>query len=324
MKEMRRLTRRELLAAGLAGLVGRTVLADAPQPSTRVVLDVPSGACDCHVHIFGDPRGYPWFSGRVYTPPPASVDELLALQRALHMSRVVLVQPSVYGTDNRCLLDALRQLGPRARGVAVIDDQTSEATLDTLAKAGVRGIRLNLTTAGISDPGLARRLFQGAVERAKSRNWHIQLNTQPRVIEAISDLVATSSPTVVIDHFGGPTASEGISQPGYGALLNLVKTGKAYVKISGAFDLMSKNTPTFPDVVPFTRALLAANPQRVVWGSNWPHPDSTPVAGRKNTDIAPPIPTDDGLVLNALGVWVPDAAVRRTILVDNPARLYGF
>src|SRR5581483_11127236 len=109
MKEMRRLTRRELLAAGLAGLVGRTVLADAPQPSTRVVLDVPSGACDCHVHIFGDPRGYPWFSGRVYTPPPASVDELLALQRALHMSRVVLVQPSVYGTDNRCLLDALRQ-----------------------------------------------------------------------------------------------------------------------------------------------------------------------------------------------------------------------
>jgi predicted TIM-barrel fold metal-dependent hydrolase len=322
------ISRRELLtaaaAAGLTGLVGRTIVANAPQPRTKVAFDVPAGACDCHVHIFGEPSKYPFFAGRVYTPPPAGVDELLKLQQALHMTRVVVVQPSVYGTDNSCTLDAVKQLGARARGVVVIDDKTPDSALDAMGKAGIRGIRLNLATAGINDPSVARQRFQNAVERVKGRGWHIQLNTQPRVIEAIGDLVLASPITIVIDHFGGPNAAAGINQPGYPALINLVKTGKAYIKISGAFDSMSKQTPTFPDVIPFARALVAANPERVIWGTNWPHPDSAQVAGRKNTDIAQPIPTDDGLVLNALPAWIPDAATRKAILVDNPARLYGF
>jgi predicted TIM-barrel fold metal-dependent hydrolase len=276
------------------------------------------------VHIFGEPQRYPFFAGRVYTPEPATVADLLKLHQALHMDRVVVVQPSVYGTDNSCMLDALKQLGARARGVAVIDEKTPDSMLDMMGKAGVRGIRLNLATAGISDPTVARQRFQNGVERVKARKWHIQINTQPTVIEAISDLVLASPVTIVIDHFGGANAAAGLGQPGYGALLNLVKNGKAYVKISGAFDLMSKQAPDYPDVMPFARALIAANPQRILWGTNWPHPDSNRRPGRKNTDIAPPIQTDDGQMLNALAVWVPDSLTRRAILVDNAARLYGF
>jgi predicted TIM-barrel fold metal-dependent hydrolase len=317
------LTRRELVV-GLTGLFGRTLLANAPQPSTKVTFDVPAGACDCHVHIFGEPQRYPFFAGRVYTPPAATVSELLKLHQALHMDRVVLVQPSVYGTDNACMLDALKQLGARARGVAVIDEKTPDSALDMMGKAGVRGIRLNLATAGISDPSVARQRFQNGVERVKGRKWHIQINTQPTVIEAISDLVLASPVTIVVDHFGGANAAAGLGQPGYAALLNLVKNGKAYVKISGAFDLMSKQAPNYPDVMPFARALIAANPQRILWGTNWPHPDSNRRPDRKNTDIAPPIQTDDGQMLNALAVWVPDPVMRRTILVDNAARIYGF
>ena len=317
------LSRRELVA-GMAGLFGRTLLAKVPQPSTKVSFDVPAGACDCHVHVFGDPQRYQFFAGRVDTPEPATVNDLLKLHQALHVDRVVVVQPSVYGTDNSCMLDGLKQLGARARGVAVIDEKTPESALDMMSKAGVRGIRLNLATAGISDPAVARQRFQYGVERIKARKWHIQINTQPTVIEAISDLVLASPVTIVVDHFGGATAAAGLSQPGYKALLNLVKNGNAYVKISGAFDLMSKQAPDYPDVMPFARALIAANPQRILWGTNWPHPDSNRVPGRKNTDIALPIPTDDGQMLNALVVWVPETMTRRAILVDNPARLYGF
>jgi predicted TIM-barrel fold metal-dependent hydrolase len=318
------LSRRDVLLGTFGGLVGQRLFAAAPQPSTKVNFDVPAGACDCHVHVFGDPAQYPFFAGRVYTPPPATVDDLRMLHRALHIDRVVVVQPSVYGTDNACMLAGVKALGTRARGVAVIDEKTPDRALDEMANAGVRGIRLNLLTGGINDPAVARQRFQAGIERVKSRNWHIQINTQPRLIEAISDLVLAASVPVVFDHFGGPDAAAGVNQPGYAALLNLVKNGKAYVKISGARDLMSKQAPDYPDVQPFARALIAANTQRILWGTNWPHPDSNRVPGRKNTDIAPPIQTDDGQMLNALAVWVPDAATRRSILVDNPARLYGF
>src|SRR5439155_7168425 len=133
------------------------VFAKSAQPATKVNFDVPAGACDCHVHIFGDPQRYPFFSGRVYTPETASVAELRALHQALHMDRVVIVQPSVYGTDNSCTLDAVKQLGSRARGVAVIDETTSHLALDDMHRGGIRGIRLNLETAGMTHPSDARR-----------------------------------------------------------------------------------------------------------------------------------------------------------------------
>jgi predicted TIM-barrel fold metal-dependent hydrolase len=239
------------------------------------------------------------------------------------MERVVIVQPSVYGTDNSATLDGMRELGNRARGVAVIDDKTSDAELDAMGKAGIRGIRLNLATAGINDPAAARQRFENAVARVRNRGWHIQFNTQLPVIDALSQQLLASPVTVVIDHFGGATSARGVNQPGFSALVNLVKSGKAYVKISGAADSVSTQ-PDFADVTPLARALVTANPQRILWGSNWPHPGSTAVAGRKPTDLAPHVQTDDGKVLNLLPVWVPDASTRRLILTENPARLYGW
>ena len=185
------------------------------------------------------------------------------------------MQPSVYGTDNSCTVDGLRQLGNRARGVAVIDDKTSDADLDAMGKAGIRGIRLNLATAGITDPAAARQRFEAGVARVRNRNWHIQFNTQPSIIEALSPQLLASPVPLVIDHFGGAIAARGVQQPGFGALVNLVKSGKAYVKISGGADSVSTRGD-LADVAPLARALVAANPQRILWGTNWPHPDSTP------------------------------------------------
>lgn len=321
------LTRRDVLkgAAGVSAFIGSSLTASAaaPQPRTKVTFDVPAGACDCHVHVFGDPKKYPFFAGRTYTPETASVAELRQLLSALRLERVVIVQPSVYGTDNSCTLDGMRELGNRARGVAVIDDKTSDAELDAMGKAGIRGIRLNLATAGISDPSAARQRFENAVARVRNRGWHIQFNTQLPVIEALRPQFLASPVTLVIDHFGGATASRGLEQPGFGALVNLVKSGKAYVKISGSADSVSTE-PDLADVAPLARALVAANPQRILWGTNWPHPGSTPIPGRKPTDLALHVQTDDGKVLNLLPVWVPDATTRRLILWENPARLYGW
>jgi predicted TIM-barrel fold metal-dependent hydrolase len=320
--------RNVLIGAALAGAAALTrhatsVHAAASQPATPVNFDVPPGACDCHTHIFGDWARFPFTPARAYTPEPASVDELRKLHRALHTSRVVIVQPSVYGTDNACTLDAVRQLGPGARGVAVIDDNTPESSFDAMSRAGIRGIRLNLETGGVTDPAAARLRFQRAVERIKGRDWHIQIYSRLSVIEGIKDLVMGAAVPVVFDHFGGAQASRGIEQAGFAALLNLVRSGRAYVKISAPY-LGSTQAPDYPDVAPLARALVAANPERLLWATNWPHPDSSRVPGRNATDIAPFLRIDDGRVFNQFALWVPDPAQRKTILVENPARLYGF
>jgi predicted TIM-barrel fold metal-dependent hydrolase len=299
------------------------VRAAASQPATPVAFDIPAGACDCHTHIFGDARLFPFVADRVYTPEPASIAEIRALHRSLHMDRVVIVQPSVYGTDNACTLDAVGQLGSRARAVVVIDDSTPAAVLDKMHVAGARGVRINLATSNQTSPSVARQRLQRAVEQLKGRPWHIQIYTTLPVVDAIKDRVMQSPIPVVFDHFGGAQASTGTAQAGFGALVGLVKSGKAYVKISGAYRSSSQR-PDYADVAALAKALIAANPQRILWGSDWPHPDSARVAGRETTDIAPLIPIDDGRLLNQLPVWAADAALRKTILVDNPARLYGY
>jgi predicted TIM-barrel fold metal-dependent hydrolase len=319
------LTRRRMLsglgAAGVAIAAPRTPIGFAAAPSTvktAVDFDIPRGACDCHVHIF-DPAGYAYASNRVYTPPEASIADLCELQAALHFDRVVIVTPSVYGTDNSCTLDAIRQLGTRARGVAVIDRSIPAAALDAMAATGIRGVRLNLETAGEFDPAVAKRLLDAAAEQIRGRNWHIQLNTRLSVIAALHDDLAALPFPVVLDHFGRAKAAPGTSQPGFDAMLGLVKAGRAYVKISAPYRT-SQKSPDFPDTTPLAQALVAANPNRIVWGSNWPHPGR----GNSPTAIALPYPNDDGAVLNLLPRWVPDPAIRKKILVDNPAALYGF
>jgi predicted TIM-barrel fold metal-dependent hydrolase len=319
-------TRRSILLASIAAGVtmrNRTAVAAAAQPSTPVNFDVPAGACDCHTHIHGDPEKFPFFSGRVYTPELASPEEMSALHKALNMERVVIVTPSIYGTDNSATLFGMKARGASARGVAVIDDKTPETDLDAMAKAGIRGIRLNLATGGVSDPAVGRPRFQAAVDRVKARGWHIQIFTSLAMISAIKDLVAASPVPVVFDHFGGAQAALGPEQPGFADLVELVRSGKAYVKISGAYRA-SKLGPDYADAAPLARALIAANSDRIVWGTDWPHPDSVTPPGKKPSDVTPLFQIDDGRLLNQLAVWAPDAPIRKKILVDNPAQLYGF
>ena len=299
------------------------VHARASQPATPVNFDVPPHACDCHTHIHGDVEKFPFFPGRVYTPEPASPEEMAALHKALHIERVVIVTPSVYGTDNSASLFGIKARGATARGVAVIDDNTTEAQLDAMHADGFRGIRINLATDGINNPDVGRARFTAAVERMTARGWHVQLYTTPAMISAIKDLVLASPVHAVFDHFGGLEAAHGPAQPGFADLIAMLKSGKAYVKISGAYR-SSTRAPDYQDMAPYARALIAANPDRIVWGTDWPHPDSAQVEGRKATDIAPFHQIDDGRLLNQLPVWAPDADVRKKILVDNPARLYGF
>jgi predicted TIM-barrel fold metal-dependent hydrolase len=320
------LTRRSMMLASIAAGVlmnNRTASAKAAQPATPVNFDVPSGACDCHTHIHPDPEKFPFFSGRVYTPELASPEEMTALHKALHMERVVIVTPSIYGTDNSATLFGMAARGPTARGVAVIGDKTSDSDLDLMGKAGIRGVRLNLATGGVNDPNVARPRFTAAVERMKARGWHVQIYTNLAMISAVKDLVMTSPVPVVFDHFGGAQAALGVEQPGFSDLVDLVKSGKAYVKISGAYR-SSKLGPDYADCIPLAKALISANPDRIVWGTDWPHPNSVTPPDKKVTDVTPLFQIDDGRLLNQLAVWAPDAAIRKKILVDNPAQLYGF
>jgi hypothetical protein len=198
------LTRRAILVGALAtGIIlrPRTSHAKASQPATPVTFEVPAGACDCHTHIHGDPAQFPFFAGRTYTPEMALPEEMAALHKALHIQRVVIVTPSVYGTDNAATLYGMQARGADARGVAVIDDQTPDSALDTMGQAGVRGIRLNLATAGITDPAVARQRFQAAAARMQRRQWHVQLNTNLTIITALKDLVATASVPVGVRSF---------------------------------------------------------------------------------------------------------------------------
>jgi predicted TIM-barrel fold metal-dependent hydrolase len=318
-------TRRQiLLAAAAAAVAPRPALAKASQPASAVNFEVPAGACDCHTHIHGDMREFPMFSGRVYTPEPALPEEMARLHKALYMQRVVIVTPSVYGTDNSATLWGMKARGNNARGIAVIDDKTPESELDAMARAGIRGIRINLATgAAAPDPAAARKRFQAAAERMKARGWHIQMYVTLPVISSIKDLVAASPVPVVFDHFGRAQAALGTGQPGFSDLVELLRSGKAYVKISGAYRV-SHQGPDFADAAPLARALIAANPERIVWGTDWPHPNSEPMPGYGAMDVRPFFPIDDGRLLNQLPFWAPDARVRKQILVDNPARLYGF
>jgi predicted TIM-barrel fold metal-dependent hydrolase len=321
------LTRRELLVGGLATVLcgGKETLGLTPaaQPTTPVSFEVPRGACDCHTHVFCDPHNFAFWSGRTYTPETATVNETRALHRAIHVQRIVIVNSLVYGTDNSCMVDALRQLGHRARGIALIDDNTSDAQLDALARAGVRGIRLNFVDLGVPDPAIVRERFRAAVKRLAGRDLHIQIYSGLPVVEALHDDVMAAPLPIVFDHFAGARASLGVSQAGFDVLVKLIRSGKAYAKVSAAYRV-SNQSPEYSDVTPLAQALISANPQRVLWGTDWPHPDSSRVPGRRPFDVAPLLQIDDGRLFNQLPVWAPDENVRRTILVENPARLYGF
>ncbi|MBV1694445.1 MAG: amidohydrolase family protein [Hyphomicrobiales bacterium] len=290
---------------------------------SAVSRTLPAGACDCHTHVFGPASRYPWWEGRAYTPPDASVADLSALHRHLGIARVVIVHPSPYGTDNRITLDAIAVIGAGARGVAVISPSISDADLAALDRGGMRGARVNLQTAGVSDPAAAWAAIDATVRRIAPLGWHLQAFTSLPVIAALEQRLSQLPIPLVIDHFGGLDAAKGPAQPGFDALLRLVGSGRAYVKLSAAYRASAK--PDAADLAPFAKALIAANPDRMLWGTDWPHPGGGHHSGSATREAIEPFqPIDDGAALERFTGWCETPAELTAILSANPARLYGF
>jgi predicted TIM-barrel fold metal-dependent hydrolase len=286
---------------------------------TTPTFDVPANACDCHTHIFGPDAKFPLSPKRLYTPGPATIDDLAAMHQAIHIERVVIVHPSPYGADNAVTVDAVRKLGPRARGVAVIDDTTTDAMLEDMHDAGIRGVRVNLESFGEIAPAEAGRRLQQAAARVARLGWHVQTYTNIGILAPLADVILALPTPLVVDHFGRPKAALGIDQPGFAEFLALLRSGKVYVKISAPYRI--SQLPHYPDAAAIAHAMIAANPDRIVWGTDWPHPGA---AKRDPAVIEPFRSEDNGEALNRLAQWTQSTAELEKILVDNPARLYQF
>lgn len=283
---------------------------------------LPAGACDCHVHLLGPVARYPFAPSRVYTPGDASEAELGALHARLGIHRVVVVHPSVYGADNRRTVDGLRRLGPRARGVAVIDAATTDADLDALHAAGIRGVRVNIATHGMNDPAEAWRLLLGASSRVCRLAWHVQVLTRPEVVAALASRLPDLPTPLVVDHFGLPNPALGVDQSGFSDLLRLVERGRTLVKLSAIERLTGAGNGAA--MAPFIRALVAAGPAGLVWGSDWPHTGGARDPGRPLSQIEPFEPLDDSRAIAVIRDTVADAGLLHQIFVGTPARLYNF
>jgi predicted TIM-barrel fold metal-dependent hydrolase len=284
-------------------------------------IALPKGATDCHVHVFGPQSRYPYAEDRVYTPPDASISDLVRLHEHIGVERVVIVHPSPYGTDNRVSLDAATWLGEKARVVAVIPATLDEDELEALDVLGVRGVRLNLATAGVKDPETIWQVVKALAPKLADNGWHLQMFTSLDVIDQLADRLATLPITIVFDHFGGAQAIKGAGQPGFRTLTDLLKSGQAYVKISAGYRVSSK--PDQSDVTALAEVLISANPDRVVWGTDWPHPGAR--HGLRPITVTEPFQQiDDGAAVDRLAGWAGSAERLYRILVTNPARLYGF
>ncbi|MBN3778134.1 amidohydrolase family protein [Burkholderia sp. Ac-20345] len=279
--------------------------APASEQVAAPVFDVPFGAVDTHAHVISD-GACPMVAARSYTPPPAPEEKYLAMLDALGMTYGVLVQISVYGTDNRTMLEVLRRHPRRLRGVAVVDSTITDRELEALHEAGVRGLRINVLFGG----GIGFAEMEKLAHRIKYLGWHMQFLMDARHLPELMPRLVTLPVTGVIDHIGHMPVALGIEDPGYVALRRLVVEHGYWVKLSGAYRI-SDRFQTFEDVAPVARALIEDAPDRMLWGSDWPHVSLQRVP-------------DTGRLLNLLHAWAPDAETRRRILVTNPARLYGF
>jgi predicted TIM-barrel fold metal-dependent hydrolase len=278
------------------------------------------GACDCHVHIIGPRDKYPMVANRPYTPPTASVAQLKAMHAKLGIERTVLVQPSFYGTDNSCMLDALGELGNSARGIAVVALNTPDAELRAMDGKGVRGIRINLESAGNRDPKAAQTMLRDYAKKVAPLNWHIQIYTVLPVIVQLTGTIADLSVPVVIDHYGMPAGGEGSAQKGMSALYDLVHARKAYVKLSAPYRW--SKTKDYADVKSIAQSLIYNARDHMLWASDWPHTQTIP--GKKNDEVTPFSNIDDAGYLRQFQSWYPDETTRKMILVDNAAKLYRF
>jgi predicted TIM-barrel fold metal-dependent hydrolase len=273
---------------------------DAPK------LKLPASSCDCHMHIY-DSR-FPFVANATLKPPDAHVQDYRLLQKRLGTTRTVIVQPSSYGTDNRCTLDAVEQLGPTSRAVAVVDTGVTDAELKRLGAAGVRGIRFNLVQAGATRVDMLEPLSK----RVNDLGWHIQIHMLGDQIVEIKELLQRLPSPIVFDHMGRIPASASIGHPAFGVISKLLEKGRTWVKLSSAYQDSKVGAPSYADMMGLAQAYVKAAPERMLWGSDWPHPT---VKGAK---------PDDAVLLDLLTDWAPEERTRRRILVENPETLYGF
>ena len=280
-----------------------------PNPK-KPSLIVPPKACDCHVHIIGPQRCYPFTPHRSYTPPDASLASYKKMSCTLGLERAVIVQPSIYGIDNRATLDAIQQGGKHYRGVVVVEENIEVAELERMHGLGVRGVRINLLYKyknGIEISDVVRKL----AAKIAPFCWHLQMLVD---ISEISDLnILDQLPVaVVFDHMGHMPASIGVNHPGFKKMIKMMEQEKAWVKLSGPYRTTCQKDFPYEDTTIFAQTIVAANPEQVVWATDWPHPF-----------ISVPMP-NDGDLLDLLTTWVPNPQARERILVHNPAKLYDF
>ena len=276
--------------------------------SGRPELVAPSGACDTHIHFYGPPDRYPLASTATFQPPLATIERYRSVQQRLGLERVVVVQPSGYGFDNRCLLDAIRHIGDSARGVVVVDTAVTDQQLEQMHAAGVRGIRFFMFPGGV----LSWSSLDEMDGRANALGWHINLQLDGRTLPDHIGRLRRLTSRLVIDHTGKFIEPVSTTDRAFKMLLELVERGNCWVKLAAPYETSRDGPPHYHDVGRLAKALVKAAPQRMLWASNWPHPS------------AQDNPPDDAALLDLLLEWAGDEAVCRRILVDNPADLYGF
>jgi predicted TIM-barrel fold metal-dependent hydrolase len=288
-------------------------MCQGPEPHpVKARFDVPDGTIDCHAHIFGPESRYPWSPRRGYTPPDANLETYLQLLNTIGgIERAVLTQPSVYGTDNSCMLDAVERMAGRFLAVAAVDEGVKDAELEVLNERGVRGVRVNLVDPGgmpFEDIGAVRAF----TERIRPLGWHLEVLIHVHTFENVRQVLGSMAVDVVVGHLGYMKADNGVDHPGFKDFLDLVRDGNCWVKTSGAYRITTSEQTPYRDVVPIARALIEANQDRIIWGTDWPHPY---FSGRM---------PNDGALLDQIADWTSDQTLRRKILVDNPRVLYGF
>ena len=273
---------------------------------------LPKGAIDTHVHVFA--RGYPLSPDRGYTPPDATLADLRHLHRTLGVDRVVFTQPSIYGTDNSAILDGMAALNAdtpdSARGVVAVKGDVTDKELEAFDKRGIRGIRLNTDNKG--GMPIEMKDIPKLAARIKPLGWHFEwLFPGKDIIELMPVFKALTIP-MSIGHFAYQPATAGVKAPGFQALLELMRAGNTWMKISGANRVSATDLPPYDDVKPLAVALIEAAPERIMWGTDWPHP---------NKYLVNP---NDGDLVDAFGDWVGDEGMRRNIMVDTPAKFFRF
>ncbi len=287
----------------------KSCLPPDPNPS-KPAHTLPAFACDTHCHVFGPADRFPYADDRSYTPPDAPYERLVALHDFLGLSRGVIVQASCHGTDNRAMLDAIDRGAGRYRGVAIVDDNIDEAGLRALHDGGVRGVRFNFVEHLGGAPDMA--VFDRVLERIEPMGWHVVLHLDAQDIVPLQGVLERIRIPFLVDHMGRVRAQDGVEQAPFRRLLSLLRDNPlAWVKVCGG-ERVSVGKRPFDDAIPFASALIEAAPDRVLWGTDWPHPN-----------ISKDMPDDGGLV-ELMYRFCPDAVLRHKLLVDNPMRLYDF